>query len=337
MDDPQPIWKQLAGLRQAVSQAASRPVRLSLMDGTGAAETPNARRELPIGAEGVGEHLRRNGRLPSRIWAPEVSEQIVELKDCGGGPFAGEVALVSGGASGIGRAVVAVLLERGAAVVSLDLNPAVVGQFSGPCYLGIQVNLTDDAQTEQAVVQAAEAFGGLDMLVLNAGIFPPGIRIEILETEAWKRVMAINLDPNLTLLRSAYSLLKLAPNHGRVVINASKNVQAPGVGAAAYSSSKAAVTQLGRVAALEWAKDRIRVNMVHPDQVFDTGIWTEEVLNARAAHYGLTVEQYKRRNLLGVEISSRYVAEFIAEMLGPLFANITGVQIPIDGGSDRII
>jgi hypothetical protein len=79
------------------------------------------------------------------------------------------------------------------------------------------------------------------------------------------------------------------------------------------------------------------VNQVHPDQVFDTGIWTEEVLNARATHYGLTVDQYKKRNLLGVEIKSRYVGEFIAEMLGPLFENVTGLQIPIDGGSDRII
>ena len=61
------------------------------------------------------------------------------------------------------------------------------------------------------------------------------------------------------------------------------------------------------------------------------------MLTARAAHYGLSVEQYKRRNLLGVEIKSRYVGNFIAEMLGPLFENVTGVQIPIDGGSDRII
>jgi NAD(P)-dependent dehydrogenase (short-subunit alcohol dehydrogenase family) len=138
-------------------------------------------------------------------------------------------------------------------------------------------------------------------------------------------------------MREAHPLLRRAPRYGRVVINSSKNVLAPGAGAAAYSSSKAAITQLGRVAALEWAKDHIRVNQVHPDQVFDTGIWTEEVLNARAAHYGLTVDQYKKRNLLGVEIKSRYVGEFVAEMLGPLFENVTGLQIPIDGGSDRII
>ncbi|MGB9591643.1 MAG: SDR family oxidoreductase, partial [Candidatus Kryptoniota bacterium] len=108
-------------------------------------------------------------------------------------------------------------------------------------------------------------------------------------------------------------------------------------GAAAYSTSKAGLTQLARIAALEWGKDKIRVNMVHPDAVFDTGIWSEEVIKARAEHYGMTVQQYKTRNILGVELNSHYVAEFIVEMLGPLFEKITGAQIPVDGGSDRVI
>ena len=89
--------------------------------------------------------------------------------------------------------------------------------------------------------------------------------------------------------------------------------------------------------ALEWAADGIRLNTLHPDAVFDTGIWTDEVLQARAAHYGLTVDQYKRKNLLKTEILSRDVAELAAELLGPLFAKTTGAQIPVDGGSDRVI
>jgi NAD(P)-dependent dehydrogenase (short-subunit alcohol dehydrogenase family) len=254
-----------------------------------------------------------------------------------GAPFAGEVALVTGGASGIGKAIAQSLHERGAAVVNMDINPAVEGLLPGPRYLGIRIDLTDESALEAAFLRAGQAFGGLDMLVLNAGIFPPGIRIEALGLEDWRKVMSINLDPNLSMLRRAHPMLKRSPRYGRVVINASKNVLAPGAGAVAYSASKAAVTQMGRVAALEWAKDGIRVNMVHPDQVFDTGIWTPEVLQARAAHYGMSVEQYKRRNLLGVEINSRYVGEFVANMLGPMFEFITGAQIPIDGGSDRVI
>lgn len=254
-----------------------------------------------------------------------------------GGEFNGEIALVTGGASGIGKAIVRSLLDRGAAVINMDINPVVETVFDDRLYFGIIVDLTDETELSAAFAAGISRFGGLDMLVLNAGIFPPGIRIESLSVQDWKKVMSINLDPNLSVMSKAHPFMVRSPRYGRVVINASKNVLAPGAGAAAYSASKAAVTQLGRVAALEWAKEGIRVNMVHPDQVFDTGIWTKEVLEARANHYGLTVEQYKRRNLLGVEINSRYVGEFVANMLGPMFEFITGAQIPIDGGSDRVV
>jgi NAD(P)-dependent dehydrogenase (short-subunit alcohol dehydrogenase family) len=252
-------------------------------------------------------------------------------------PFIGEVALVTGGASGIGKACVDSLLARGAAVVSLDINPAVQTLYSQPAYLGIQCDLTAEAAIVRAFEQMVQTFGGLDMLVLNAGIFPAGCRIESLSLTEWQKVMRINLDSNVVVMREAYPLLKCSPRSGRVLVNASKNVLAPGVGAAAYSSAKAAVTQLGRIAALEWGKDHIRVNMIHPDAIFDTGIWTEDVLQARAKHYGMTVQQYKTRNVLGVELNSHYVGELAAEMLGPRFEKITGAQIPVDGGSDRVI
>ncbi len=121
------------------------------------------------------------------------------------------------------------------------------------------------------------------------------------------------------------------------MIIGSKNVQAPGPGAAAYSASKAALNQLARVAALEWGADGIRVNVLHPNAVFDTGIWTEEVLASRAAHYGIPVEDYTKKTVLDVEITSRDVAELAAEMCGPLFAKTTGAQVPVDGGNERVI
>ena len=175
------------------------------------------------------------------------------------------------------------------------------------------------------------------MLVLNAGIFPKATPLSALTTSAWRQVMQINLDANLVLLREAHPLLKLAPKGGRVVIIGSKNVPAPGPGVAAYSASKAAMNQLARVAALEWGADKIRLNSIHPNAVFDTGLWTEEVLTARARSYGVSVEEYKTKNVLGVEVRSHDVAEMAAEMCGPLFAKTTAAQVPVDGGNERVI
>ena len=252
-------------------------------------------------------------------------------------PFAGEVALVTGAASGIGRACVEALLARGAAVVGLDLDPAIEALHGRPDFLGLRCNVADGAGIAAALDRMLAAYGGLDMLILNAGVFPGGRRIEELEDAEWRKVMAVNLDANLALLRECHPLLLLAPRYGRVVFIGSKNVPAPGPGAAAYSASKAALTQLMRVAALEWGNEGIRVNALHPDAVFDTGLWTEEVLAARAAHYGLSVEDYKRKNVLKTEVTSRDVAELAAEMCGPLFAKTTAAQVPVDGGNDRVI
>jgi rhamnose utilization protein RhaD (predicted bifunctional aldolase and dehydrogenase)/NAD(P)-dependent dehydrogenase (short-subunit alcohol dehydrogenase family) len=252
--------------------------------------------------------------------------------------FSGEIALVTGAASGIGRACVESLLKRGAAVVGLDLDPSVATcAGSRPDYLGLPCDVTSEAALASALETGVRAYGGLDMLILNAGIFPAGTPIEKLSAEEWRKVMSVNLDANLTLMRECYPLLKLAPAGGRVVVIGSKNVAAPGPGAAAYSASKAALTQLARVAALEWGDAGIRVNTLHPNAVFDTGIWSDEVLKARAKSYGLSVEDYKRNNVLKTEVRSADVGELAAELCGPVFAKTTGAQIPVDGGNERVI
>lgn len=261
-----------------------------------------------------------------------------KLKKSGSSPaFMGEVALVTGAASGIGKACVEAMLRRGASVIGLDLNSSITTTFSRPDYLGIVCDITDESALISALEAGVRRFGGLDMIVLNAGIFPSSQMIKNLDLETWQKVMRVNLDANLSLMREAHPLLKLAPNGGRVAVIASKNVPAPGPGAAAYSASKAALTQLSRVAALEWGADNIRVNMLHPNAVFDTGIWTLEILEKRAKSYGLSIEAYKTNNVLRTEVSSRDVAELAAELCGPVFAKTTGAQIAIDGGNDRVI
>ena len=261
-----------------------------------------------------------------------------KLRKGGSAPeFRGEVALVTGAASGIGRACVDSLRARGAAVAGLDVDPRIEGLYPDSDFLGLAADVADGAAVRSALARTVKSFGGLDMLVLNAGVFPAGSRIAELSDETWRKVMRINLDANLSLMRECYPLLKAAPRFGRVVVIGSKNVPAPGPGAAAYSASKAALNQLVRVAALEWGADGIRINSLHPDAVFDTGLWTEEVLKARAEHYGMTVDEYKTKNLLKTTVSSRDVAELAAALCSSLFAKTTASQIPVDGGNDRVV
>jgi rhamnose utilization protein RhaD (predicted bifunctional aldolase and dehydrogenase)/NAD(P)-dependent dehydrogenase (short-subunit alcohol dehydrogenase family) len=249
-------------------------------------------------------------------------------------PFTGEVALVTGAASGIGRACAEALRTNGAAVIGLDRTPY---DIDAPDYLGLTVDVTDTAAVDDALRQGVERFGGVDIVVAAAGVFPAAKPLREFDPTAWRTAMAVNADAIAYLFGAVHPLLALAPGGGRVVVVASKNVPAPGPGAAAYSASKAAVTQLARVAALEWAADGIRVNVVHPDAVFDTGLWTEELLRDRAARYGLPVDEYKRRNLLRVEVTSRRVGELVATLCADPFGATTGAQIPVDGGNERVI
>jgi rhamnose utilization protein RhaD (predicted bifunctional aldolase and dehydrogenase)/NAD(P)-dependent dehydrogenase (short-subunit alcohol dehydrogenase family) len=252
-------------------------------------------------------------------------------------PFRGEVALVTGAASGIGKACVQAFLRRGAAVAALDRNPAIESLWQQPEVLGIAVDLTNPQGVEEALNRIVRAFGGVDMVVLNAGIFPSSQPLQEVAADTWKQTMTVNVEAPLRILQLCHPMLRLAPKGGRIVVIGSRNVPAPGPGAAAYSASKAALNQVARVAALEWAKDGIRINSLHPDAVYDTGLWTPELLAARAKAYNMTVEQYRRKNLLKTEVASRDVAELAAELCGPLFAKTTAAQIPVDGGNERVV
>lgn len=251
-------------------------------------------------------------------------------------PFQGKVALVTGAASGIGRACAEMLHAQGAAVVAVDRDIEVTRRFIRPGQLALVCDVTDANALHGAVASTVRRFGGLDILVSNAGVFSPSERLDEMTEANWQQSLALNLTSHRLLLQLAAPYLRLG-FEPTVIINASKNVLAPGPGAGAYSVAKAGLTQLARVAALELAKDGIRVNVIHPHAVFDTAAWTPEVLAARAKQYGMTVDQYRTNNLLGVQISSNDVAALVCAMAGAPFAKTTGAQVPIDGGSDRVI
>ena len=229
------------------------------------------------------------------------------------------------------------MLFVGAAVVGVDLSESVVDTFDGPAWLGVAADVSDHDAQAAALRVGVERFGGLDLVVVGAGIFPGSSPIADLDLDTWRLTMAVNVDSVAALFRDAAPLLFRSPVGGRVAVIASRNATAPGKGAAAYSTSKAALTQLARVAALEWAEHGVRVNVVHPDNVFDTALWTDELIAERSAAYGMTPEEYRRRNLLGMEVGAAHVASVVAELCSDRFAATTGAQIPIDGGSERTI
>ena len=273
-------------------------------------------------------------------------------------PLQGKIALVTGAASGIGKACVQSLLDQGAHVAALDIQPLPfpnvfignpgIRQKAGPPtkafggdrvssnVLGLVCDITNDKDILIAVETTVRHFGGLDIVVGNAGIFPPSKNITDMDADTWDKSMAINLTSHQRLITAAAKYLGFGIDPAIIIIG-SKNVPAPGPGAAAYSVAKAGLTQLARVAALELGPNGVRVNVVHPNQVFDTAIWTKEVLEKRAKHYGLTVEEYKTDNVLKTEITSNDVAALVCAMAGPAFGKTTGAQIPIDGGNDRVI
>lgn len=265
-----------------------------------------------------------------------VLEQEKLKKGSSSKPMQGKIALVTGAASGIGKACVERLVAEGAVVAALDINPVVSSAFKNAEVLGIECDVTNDEQVKQAIRKTVCYFGGLDMIVANAGIFPKSMNIIDMDPLTWSKSLDINVTSHqrLLTLTAPYLALGIEP---AVIIIGSKNVGAPGPGASAYSVSKAALTQLGRVAAMEFGEKGIRVNVLHPNAVFDTGIWSEQVLETRAKHYGLTVEEYKKNNILKVEVTSKDVAELAITMLGSVFSKTTGAQVPIDGGNDRII
>ena len=250
--------------------------------------------------------------------------------------FQGKIAIISGAAGGIGLACARELLEQGAVVVGLDLNPDISEIFCDSGMLGLQCDVTDQNAVKEAVAATVRHFGGLDILVLNAGTFPAGQTIDEMDEQTWAKSLTINLTAPQQLLQVCVPFLKEGLDPA-VVFMASRNVPAPGAGAAAYSVPKAGQTQLARIAALELGKFGIRVNILHPDCVYDTGLWTPEALQRSAKRYNLTVKQYKSRNILKTDVKTKEVARMVCAMAGSVFAKTTGAQIPIDGGNERVI
>ena len=292
-----------------------------------------------IGAISDAERLGGWCALPAAdIFAVEYweLEQAKLGKAPAGLPLQGRCAVVTGGASGIGYACAVTLAKQGAQVTVLDMDPAVTSVFDLPAIHGVVCDVTEAAGVRDAIDASVAHTGGLDILVSNAGIFSASNLVGEMPEEEWQRSLDINLSGAMHAVRQSIPYLRLGWEPAVVIIG-SKNVPAPGPGAGAYSVAKAGLTQLARVLALELAGDGVRVNTVHPNAVFDTAIWTEEVLASRAARYGMSVEAYRKSNLLHQEVTSNDVAAMVCAMAGATFRCTTGAQVPVDGGTEMIV
>jgi len=245
--------------------------------------------------------------------------------------LARRIALVTGGASGIGRAVARRLAAEGAHVVVADVATVGAGRALG---LGMDVSREDSVSA--GVEETVLAYGGLDILVSNAGV-AHSCPVERLSLADWERSFAVNATGHFLVAREALKILIAQGLGGALVFVATKNVMSPGKDFAAYSAAKAAEAQLAKVLSLEGAPHGIRSNIVNPDAVFqDSKLWSDEVRRERAAAQGIPVteleEFYRRRNLLGVRILPEDVAEAVLFLASDRSAKTTGCTITVDGG-----
>ena len=331
--------------------------RVVLLPGAGALCFGRSKKEARIAAD-ITEHTlaakalaqavgRYQSASPSDLFEMEIwSLQRAKLGSSAERPLERQVVLITGGAGAIGTGVAEVCAAAGAHVVVADLDGSrareaaarLESRHGAGSAAGLEVDVTDDASVRRLFEAACVAYGGVDVVVPNAGIALV-CPIEELSGEQALRLAKVNYLGVLNTIREAARVFRLQGTGGHVVVNSSKNVFAPGKDFGAYSASKAAAHQIGKIAAIELAPLGVRVNQINADAIFDegevrSGLW-EAVGPDRARRRGLAEgelpEFYRQRNLLRARVRARHVGNavvFFASNATPT----TGATLPVDGG-----
>jgi rhamnulose-1-phosphate aldolase/alcohol dehydrogenase len=258
--------------------------------------------------------------------------------------LARRIALVTGGAGGIGRAVALRLAAEGAHVVIADVDGAgarkvadeLLAAHGAGRAVGLGLDVTSEASVRGALEETVLAYGGLDIVVSNAGI-AHSASVEAMDVADWERSFAVNSRGHFLVARAAMRVLRTQGLGGAFVFVATKNVMSPGKDFSAYSASKAAEAQLAKVLALEGGPHGIRSNIVNPDAVFrDSKLWSEDVRRERARAQGISVDEledfYRKRNILARPILPEDVAEAVLFLASDRSAKTTGCTLTVDGG-----
>jgi rhamnulose-1-phosphate aldolase/alcohol dehydrogenase len=259
--------------------------------------------------------------------------------------LAGRVAFVTGGAGGIGRATAARLVGEGACVVLADIDQAAlegteadfVKKYGADAVRSVRLDVTKEDAVIASFAEACVEFGGIDILVSNAGI-ASSAPIEATELSTWNRNIDILATGYFLVSREAFRLFRRQTLGGNVVFVASKNGLAASPNAAAYCTAKAAEIHLARCLALEGADAGIRVNTVNPDAVLrGSKIWSGEWREQRAASSKIEVddleEHYRKRSMLKLNVFPEDIAEAIYFLASDLSAKSTGNIINVDAGN----
>jgi rhamnulose-1-phosphate aldolase/alcohol dehydrogenase len=259
--------------------------------------------------------------------------------------LAGRIALVTGGAGGIGKATANRLMQEGACVVLADIDETALeaarselaAHYGKDFVRSVNMNVTSEAAIETGFGDALLAFGGLDILVSNAGL-ASSAAIEDTTLALWNKNMDILATGYFLVSREAFCIFRAQKAGGNVVFVASKNGLAASPGASAYCTAKAAEIHLARCLALEGASAQIRVNVVNPDAVLrGSKIWSGEWKEQRAAAYKMDVDEleahYRERSMLKLSVFPEDIAEAIYFLASDMSAKSTGNIINVDAGN----
>ena len=267
-------------------------------------------------------------------------------------PLAGKTAVVTGAAGAIGAGICRGLLKKGCRVAATDIAPANLQSLVDELrrtqnlppdvacdrVIGVVLDVTDRRSVEDGFGDVARTWGGIDIVIVNAGIAMVSSLLDM-DLEAFRRLERVNVDGALLTLGEAGRCMKAQGTGGDIVLVSTKNVFAPGAQFGAYSATKAAAHQLARIASLEFAAYGVRVNMVSPDAVFGegerrSGLWTEvgpSRMKARGLDEKGLEEYYRSRNLLKARVTPEHVANAVLFFVTRQTPT-TGATIPVDGG-----
>ncbi len=259
-------------------------------------------------------------------------------------PLTGKIALVTGSAGGIGKAIAKKFASEGAVVVLNDMNADRLEgtvsefetQFGKDTVASVTLNVTHSADIELAFTKAALAFGGIDIVVNNAGISISKTIADHTEKD-WDLLYDVLVKGQFFITQAASNMMKKQGTGGDIINVVSKNALVSGPNNAGYGSAKAAQLHLSRLNAAELGADGIRVNAVNPDAVIsDSNIWAGGWAEGRAKAYGVTVEElpayYAKRTLLNQIILPEDIANACFAFVGGLMNKSTGNMLNVDGG-----